>query len=63
MNQIRDLRAQLAGVEEKYKTLVRETIKATEQLVVFDPWSSHLRWRPRKGSVVKKEERRDGCEG
>ena len=63
VNQIRDLRAQLAGVEEKYNTLVRENTEATEQQVVFDPWSSHLRWRPRKGSVVKKEKRRDGCEG
>ena len=54
-NLIRDLRTQIAGVEEKYNTLFRERIEAAEEQVAVDPWSSHLRWRPRKESVIKKE--------
>ena len=57
LNQIRDLRIQIAGVEEKYNTLVREKAEAAEQQVAFDPWSSHLRWRPKKDSIFKKEQK------
>ena len=52
--QISDLGIRIAGIEEKYKTLVRDKTEAAEQQAAFDPWTSHLRWRPKKDSVVRK---------
>ena len=54
-NQIKDLRTHIADVEDECKTLLREKAEAAEQQLAFDPWSTHLRWRPTKGPVVKKE--------